>query len=245
MAKLDIHDLLNDMINQNKAGTKIKISFNYIESYTFTDNLILEVNYGTTIDETLKYYLRRINRKEFINSKKIQFIYNENYLRFGDKSAIEIFFKSSPSPRIEVSLPFSLRIKIKKWFNWTIEEDFLIKDEFDKIRLESQSVKPTFGEKIITVIFNKEGSIIKITRSNYTLLAEIIVEYLVKTKNDCKIFKFNEYAISLENELEMAHDTLKNVYSKLFPKKELKDDSVIFKSLYKVGLEDNSEIIVN
>ena len=42
----------------------------------------------------------------------------------------------------------------------------------------------------------------------------------------------------------MAHDTLKNVYSKLFPKKELKDDSVIFKSLYKVGLEDNSEIIV-
>ena len=245
MAKLDIHDLLNDMINQNKAGTKIKISFNYRESNTFTDNLILEVNYGTTIDETLKYYLRRINRKEFINSKKIQFIYNENYLRFGDKSAIEIFFKSSPSPRIEVSLPFSLRIKIKKWFNWTIEEDFLIKDEFDKIRFESQSVKPTFGEKIITVIFNKEGSIIKITRSNYTLLAEIIVEYLVKTKNDCKIFKFNEYAISLENELEMAHDTLKNVYSKLFPKKELKDDSVIFKSLYKVGLEDNSEIIVN
>ena len=59
------------MINQNKAGTKIKISFNYIESYTFTDSLILEVNYGTTIDETLKYYLRRINRKEFINSKKI------------------------------------------------------------------------------------------------------------------------------------------------------------------------------
>ena len=68
---------------------------------------------------------------------------------------------------------------------------------------------------------------------------------MVKTKNDCKIFKFNEYVISLKNELEMAHDTLKNVYSKLFPKKELKDDSVIFKSLYKVGLEDNSEIIVN
>ena len=41
MAKLDIHDLLNDMINQNKAGTKIKISFNYLESLTFTNNLIL------------------------------------------------------------------------------------------------------------------------------------------------------------------------------------------------------------
>ena len=85
-----MRDLLIDMKNQKRPGSKMNISFfkNYDEIYTF------EVSYGTTIDQTLKYYLRKINRTEFINSNKIKFSFGEKILRFGDNTPIEIFFKS-------------------------------------------------------------------------------------------------------------------------------------------------------
>ena len=166
-------DLLNDMKNQNKPGLKMNISFykeKEDELYTF------DISYGTTIDQTLKYYLKRINRTEFINSNKILFSFVQKILRFGDNTPIEIFFKSSNEPKICVKFLFSFGINKKNWFNWTDEEVFQIKDEFDKMRLESKTLDSKLGEKLITVKFNKGGSITKITRSNYIPIVELILE---------------------------------------------------------------------
>ena len=240
-----MHDLLIDMKNQNKPGNKMNISF-YKEKEVNNELYTFEVSYGTTIDQTLKYYLRKINRTEFINSNKIKFSFGEKILRFGDNTPIEIFFKSSTEPKIYVNFPFAFGFKLKKWFNWTDEEVFQIKDEFDKMRLESNALNSKLGEKLITVQFNKEGSIIKITRSNYIPVVELIIEYFVKSRaeNFDNQFKFNGHILSFKNLINLYETLLKND-SKSFLSMLLKDNSEFLESLYKLGLEDNSEIIVN
>ena len=60
---------------------KMIIEFESSKGFVFN----LDIRYRTTINQTLKYFLRRINRPELIlsNSNDYCFIYNEKILNFG------------------------------------------------------------------------------------------------------------------------------------------------------------------
>ena len=112
---------------------------------------------------------------------------------------------------------------------WTKEEEDIIKKEEDKIFLEvndlkveseseSEQDKSIEEKKEITVIFNKNGRIIKIKMLNDCMVAELINEYFIKTNTLNGIFKFNGIFLYVT-------DTRT--------------------TLNEVGLKDNSEISVN
>ena len=65
-----------------------------------TTNMVF--NYGTTIDEILKKYLKRVNREDMIGKKEIGFLFYGNNLRFGDKTPIEQKFKGVCNPKVNV-----------------------------------------------------------------------------------------------------------------------------------------------
>ena len=68
----------------------MKVIFNTTTGYTNT----LYLNYGITIDQMLKMYLRIIGREDLYNNKNIQvfFLYNATKVKFGDKTPIWLFF---------------------------------------------------------------------------------------------------------------------------------------------------------
>ena len=72
-------------------------------------------------------------------------------------------------------------------------------------------------KKEINIKFNKKGNIIYIKMSNYDMVADLINEYLTKTKTKNATFKFCNKILSPTD----------------------------ISSLYEVGLKDNSEIIVS
>ena len=88
--------------NYNDTGPGPKK--NVIFQTTKRDCHILVVNYGVTIDELLKRYLKRIGRPELIGDKsnKIRFLYNTEELKFGDKTTIEKCFKNALNPKVVV-----------------------------------------------------------------------------------------------------------------------------------------------
>ena len=84
----------------NKPGPKLNIIFNT----GYDNSTILILNYGTTVDDMLLRYLKKINKTELYGAnKKIAFIYNVKNIQFGDKTPIEIFFKQRRTPKIQVS----------------------------------------------------------------------------------------------------------------------------------------------
>ncbi len=58
---------------------------------------------GTTLDELLKYYLRKMNRTEFIWSDKISFLFNGSQLEFGDQTTVETYFIPISHPKIVIN----------------------------------------------------------------------------------------------------------------------------------------------
>ena len=89
----------NDFLNNNKEEKPIiNVAFN---------NRGIKINiqcyFGTTIDEMLKKYLIRINSPELINNNDaFFFVYNAEYLKFGDNRKIEDIFKCSPNSSLIV-----------------------------------------------------------------------------------------------------------------------------------------------
>ena len=83
----------NDFLNNNKEeNPKINVAFN-----NWGKIINNQYNFGTTIDEMLKKYLIRINLPELINNNDaFFFVYNAEYLRFGDNRKIEDVFKVPP-----------------------------------------------------------------------------------------------------------------------------------------------------
>ena len=130
--KLAIKDLINDMKNMIKPGRpRMNILFKPIGAYSFN----ITASYGTTIDQLLKYYLRRMNNPELIATNKIKFLFDARGIVFGDETPIEIYFKNNLNPIIMV-------ICFSNLFNWTKEENDIIKKEEDKIFSEINVVKP-------------------------------------------------------------------------------------------------------
>ena len=96
MAKNQIQDS-----SPEPPGPKINIIFNTTQGTTHN----IPISHGTTIDEALKYYLKRVGRPDLINdnSNKICFLYNATKLKFGDTTPVEQFFKGSFMPKVVVN----------------------------------------------------------------------------------------------------------------------------------------------
>ena len=65
-------------------------------------NRNIVVNLKTTIDQTLKKYLKSIGKEDLENSDKISFLYNASKLKFDDNTTAEKFFGNNMYPKIIV-----------------------------------------------------------------------------------------------------------------------------------------------
>ena len=127
---LALRDLFIDMKKILKPGRMANATFTTIEGHTH--NCI--VNCEVTIDQLLKYYLRRMNKAELIGTNKLNFIFNGSTLKFGDQYSIENYFGNNPSPKITVSQNNYNNVGniFNDWGIWTKEEEELIKMEIEK-----------------------------------------------------------------------------------------------------------------
>jgi len=217
--RITMFNLFNDMKKLIKPGPKINVIFQ-----TDHGNILnLIISHGVTIGQTLKYYLRRMNREYIGSIDKIFCLYNGIRLKLEDNTPVEIFFQNHINPKINVSYSSNYDIFIN---NWTEEEENQIKNKLDEILSDVYAKEKQFKlenaqkdneEKEITVKFNKRGTITKIRISNYYMVAELIDEYYRRTKTNDGIFKFNGAILT-------PIDT---------------------KTLSEVGLKDNSEIKVS
>ena len=203
------------------TGPEKKVIFNTTTGYRNT----LYLNYGITIDQMLKIYLRIIGREDLYNNKNIQvfFLYNATKVKFGDKTPLWLFFRNNINPKVVV-----VNIMEGKFYHYTekAEEEYrfryfcqsLISEIKGYLQTQPQYINYKVNNKIsdITIKFNKKGKIIKIKMSNNSMVAELINEYFVKTNERTGIFNYNDSYLS-----PMGTSTLDEV-----------------------GLKDNSEIIV-
>jgi len=65
--------------------------------------LNLIISFVVTIEQTLKYYLRKMNREYIGSIDKIFFHFDGSRLKLEDKTPVEIFFKNHINPKINVS----------------------------------------------------------------------------------------------------------------------------------------------
>ena len=211
-------DIIPDLKYQIGPGPKMNVIFRTHEGCT--NNLLL--NYGTTLDQMLKIYLKIRGLEDYyINkSNQICFLWNANKIKFGDKTPIEIYFKNAICPKIvfnDIGISFSSYEdeKIRLFCLSLIQE---IMDFLDPKPKNNDYNKNCSNKDIkdITIKFNNGGNIIKIKMSNDSMVAELINEYYEKTKTEKGTFYFNDTIL-------IQMDT---------------------SCLYEVGLCDNSEIIV-
>ena len=212
-------DIIPYLKYQIGPGPKMNVIFRTVTG--LTNNLLL--NYGTTLDQMLKIYLKIIGLEDYyINkSNNTRFLWNANKIKFGDKTPIEIYFKNAICPKIvfnDIGISFSSYEdeKIRLFCLSLIQE---IMDFFDP-KPKNNDYNKNCSNKVIkediTIKFNNGGNIIKIKMSNDSMVAELIYEYCEKIKTEKGTFYFNGTILSL-------------FYTSC---------------LYEVGLCDNSEIIV-
>ena len=121
MVKLE---LLHDIERQMNKGPKYNIFFKR-EKSKFDILYFIQVNLETTIDDALKYFLRKINLVEYINSKKISFRFNDTNINFGDATPVKELFGSLSTITLYVESDDQLS------FNWTKEEEIsFYKDKY-------------------------------------------------------------------------------------------------------------------
>ena len=72
------------------------------------------VNYGTTINDTLEKYLKRVGRPDLIGTHELCFLFNARQLKFGDKTNVESFFKFVQNPQVlvnDINCPIRIQSK--------------------------------------------------------------------------------------------------------------------------------------
>ena len=205
------------------AGPKINVIF----ATTYGTNTTLTLNYGVTIAQMLKIYLRRFYRESLINNKKckdrIIFLYNGKILRLEDATSVEQYFRHF-NPKVvvnEISDSFCLD-------NLRIEDNKLSKEEINLIDLYNKQIReeiygPTpvlesfpLPSGKINIKFNDGKNLVNIKMDDKDMVGELINEYFEKTKVKNRTFIFNKEELS-------PMDT---------------------NSLYEVGLKNNSVVLV-
>ena len=174
-------DIIPDLKNQIGPGPKTNVIFNTVTGFT---NIFL-LNYGTTLDQMLKIYLKIIGLEDYyINkSNNTRFLWNANKIKFGDKTPIEIYFKNAICPKIVV---------------YDIYGIYFSSYENYKIRLFCLSLIQKIMDFFETnnYKFNNGGNIIEIKMSKDSKVAELINEYYEKTKTVKGTFYFNGTILS-------------------------------------------------
>ena len=86
--------------NLSNSGPKMNVIFT-----TGTgSSKVLILDYGTTVDDMLKIYLKKENKLDLYGSyNKIGFLYNIKNIQFGNTTPIELFFKNRRTPKVQVS----------------------------------------------------------------------------------------------------------------------------------------------
>ena len=104
------------IIDSNNLLDSKPFNFTFFTFQTINRNKITRmINYGSvvTIDFLLKQYLYTIDHPELINTDEIKFLFNSKYLKFGDETFLDEYFKNEHNPTIFVIyyINFSLRPK--------------------------------------------------------------------------------------------------------------------------------------
>ena len=182
----EFNEILNDTINDLKyqIGAEQKINITFFSK--FNNKLDLNLNYGTSIDQMLKIFLRRIGRKDLIDrSEGICFIFNGNRVNFRDETPIELFFNNFHNPKLFV---------IYDAYKFP-EEEYQIRISFLAQILNVIDFLKIQSDKL-TIKFNNGGNIIEIEIHNDYMVAELINEYFEKTKTYEGKFIFNNKILS-------------------------------------------------
>ena len=84
----------------NNSGPKMNVIF----TSGTGNSKVLILDYGTTVDDMLKIYLKKENKLDLYGSNnKIGFLYNIKNIQFGNQTPIDLFFKNRKSPKVQVS----------------------------------------------------------------------------------------------------------------------------------------------
>jgi len=211
----------------------------------------LKVSFGTTIDQLLKYYLRRMNRAELIgNDYKINFFFNADRLKFGGKTLVEEFFKYSSILKIVVNL-VNDQSQYHNWPNWTKEQEDLIKKEEDKIYSNNCLLNNEINNlKYELFIKDNEIKYLKfkiqnnvISRPKYDINDIMVVIFLSQDflVNEAIKCLSKDIFAEVEEKLYKRYDILRNT-NNMF---EANAKPVLrFKKLYENGIKDGDKILL-
>ena len=92
---------VNDNNDEEELNPEPKISVIFKTTRGNINSII--VNYGTTINDTLGKYLKRVGRPDLIGTHELCFLFNARQLKFGDKTNVESFFKFVQNPKVVVN----------------------------------------------------------------------------------------------------------------------------------------------
>ena len=166
----------------------------------------ITVDYGTTIDELLRKYLKIKNKEHLYGDKsnRICFLYNAWQLKFGDISVVEKVFKNITEPKIVVNdvnnlIGGSIAIKYSHF-----------EKLYEKLMLLLEPLLEPAIKGEITIKFNKNGDIIKIKMDERLMVAELLNEYFKKTNTMKCHFQFNEKTLKPCDTDSLAEAGLKN-----------------------------------
>ena len=93
------------IIDSNNLLDSKPFNFTFFTFQAIDENKITRmINYGSvvTIDFLLKQYLYTIDHPELINTDEIKFLFNSKYLKFGDETFLDEYFKNEHNPTILV-----------------------------------------------------------------------------------------------------------------------------------------------
>ena len=174
----------------NQIGTKLKyILFSNVKGY----KNVLKLNYGTTIDQMLRIYLKIIKREFLYNdNQKVCFIYNAKKIKFGNKTRIECFFRYIDFPKIIVNLIDDYFYPDKE------EEQYNIRNFYYSLisEIKGSILDDYYFNRDVTIKFNKGGKIVEIKMSDESMVAELINEYFERTKTKEGTFTFDGIILS-------------------------------------------------
>ena len=151
----------------NQIGTKLKyILFSNVKGY----KNVLKLNYGTTIDQMLRIYLKIIKREFLYNdNQKVCFIYNAKKIKFGNKTRIECFFRYIDFPKIIVNLIDDFFYPDKEE-----EEQYNIRNFYYSLisEIKDSILDDYYFNRDVTIKFNKGGKIVEIKMSDESMVAD-------------------------------------------------------------------------
>jgi len=94
----------NFMPNMMNNDNIDKFKYNVIFTTTMGMKTNIQIDKGTTIDQMLKKYLKRVNRLDLIGkNNKICFIFNTWQMKFGDQTPVEDIFMNNECPPVTVN----------------------------------------------------------------------------------------------------------------------------------------------